>query len=152
MKEIWYRHSLWVTVQYTGYGRTVLTCVLNSHLKTVKIPYTVLTQLSSWRWAEQSSKHVEEYNKCMKIKNLCIKLAKRLSFYHKKTITILTLTSLVTSEVGSQSVGIVYKLELTHMTKDSVILLQLLATFVFLTDCKLTFWCRNIFFILTHPV
>ena len=31
----------------------------------------VLIQLSSWRWAQQCSKHVEECNKCIKIKNLC---------------------------------------------------------------------------------
>jgi len=31
----------------------------------------------SWRWAQQFSKHVEEYNKCIKIKNLFIKLVKK---------------------------------------------------------------------------
>jgi len=49
--SIWYRHSLWVTVQYTGYERTFVTCVLNSHPKRVTIPHALLIQLSSWRWA-----------------------------------------------------------------------------------------------------
>ena len=59
----WYRHTLWVTVQYTGYlcteqspkesddtrycvntwlFSTQVTCVLNSHPKRVTIPDTVL--------------------------------------------------------------------------------------------------------------
>ena len=61
----------------------LVTCVLNSHLKRVTIPDAVLTQLSSWRRAQYCSKHVEECNKCIKIKNLCIKLVKkeRLSKY-----------------------------------------------------------------------
>ena len=66
-----------MTVQYTGYERPVVTCVLNSHLKTVTVPNAVLIQLSSWRWAQECSKHVEEYNKYIKIKNLCIKLVKK---------------------------------------------------------------------------
>jgi hypothetical protein len=47
----------------------------------------VLIQLSSWRWAQQCSKHVEECNKCIKIKNLCIKLVK------KKELSFLNLFS-----------------------------------------------------------
>ena len=59
-----------------------VTCVLNSHLKRMTIPDAVLIQLSSWRWAQYYSKHVEECNKCIKINNLCIKLVnKRLSLY-----------------------------------------------------------------------
>ena len=64
--SIWYRHCLQVPVQYTGYGRTgtcfvgqdgrimfihfcldgtlVVTCALNSHVKTVMIPPAVLIQ------------------------------------------------------------------------------------------------------------
>ena len=78
--SIWYRHSLWVTDQYTGYERkmsAVVNYVLNSHLKRVTITDAVLIQLSSWRWAQWCSKHVEECNKCIKIKNLCIKLVKK---------------------------------------------------------------------------
>ena len=76
--NIWYRHCLWVTVQYTGYEKSPLvTCVLNSHPKTVTIPNVVLMQLSSWRWAQHRSKHVEECNKYIEIKNLCIKLLKK---------------------------------------------------------------------------
>ena len=37
--------SLEVTVQYTGYEETLVTCVLNSHPKTVTIPEAVLIQL-----------------------------------------------------------------------------------------------------------
>jgi len=44
--------SVIVTFQYTGYERTLVTCVLNSHLKRVTIPDAVLIQLSSWRWAQ----------------------------------------------------------------------------------------------------
>ena len=39
--------SLWVTVQYTGYERTLVACGLNSHLNTVTIPDAVLIQMSS---------------------------------------------------------------------------------------------------------
>jgi len=39
----WYRHSLWATVQYTGYERTLVTCVLNSHPNRVTIPDAVLS-------------------------------------------------------------------------------------------------------------
>jgi len=45
--SIWYRHSLWVTVQTTGYYSPLVTCVLNGHLKRVTIPEAVLIQLSS---------------------------------------------------------------------------------------------------------
>jgi len=55
---------------------------VTGHPKRVTIPDAVLTQLSPLRWAQQYSKHVEEYNKRIKIKNLCIKLVKkRLSLY-----------------------------------------------------------------------
>ena len=37
--------SVWVTVQYTGYERTLVICVLNSHLKRVTIPDAVLVLL-----------------------------------------------------------------------------------------------------------
>jgi len=67
-----------VTLHYTGYERTVVTSVLpNSHLKRVTIPDAVLIQLPSWRWVQQCSKRVEKFNKCIKIKNLCIKLVKK---------------------------------------------------------------------------
>jgi len=36
----------------------LVTCVLNSHPKRVTLPDAVLIQLSSWRWAQQCSKHV----------------------------------------------------------------------------------------------
>jgi len=42
--SIWYRHSLGVTVQYTGYAIPVITCDLNNHLKIVTIPDTALIQ------------------------------------------------------------------------------------------------------------
>jgi len=42
-----YRHSLWVIVRYAGDESPLVTCVLNSHLKTVTIPDAVLMQLSS---------------------------------------------------------------------------------------------------------
>ena len=57
----------------------LVTCVLNSHPKRVTIPDAVLIQLSSWRWAQKCSTHVEECNKCIQIKNLCIILVKKLS-------------------------------------------------------------------------
>jgi len=61
-------------LQYTSYASPHVACVLNSHPKIVTIPVALLIQLSSWRWAQYCSKHVEECNKCIKIKNLCIKL------------------------------------------------------------------------------
>jgi len=42
------------------------------HPKRVTIPDARSIQLSSWRWAQQCSKRVEEWNKCIKINNLCI--------------------------------------------------------------------------------
>jgi len=63
-------------------ARPLVVCVLNSHSKRVTIPEAVLIQLSSWRWAHWCLKHVQECNKCIKIKNLSIKLV-------KKTIIIL---------------------------------------------------------------
>jgi len=66
----------------SGYERILVTCVLNSHLKRVTIPDAVLTQFALLRKSTIGSKNVEEYNKCIKIKNVCIKLV-------KKTIIIL---------------------------------------------------------------
>jgi hypothetical protein len=45
--------------------------------KTVTIPDAVLIQLYSWRWAQECSKRVDECNKCIEIKNLCIKSVKK---------------------------------------------------------------------------
>ena len=43
--SIWYRYSIWVTVQFTGYEATPLViCVLNSHLKRVTTPDVTLIQ------------------------------------------------------------------------------------------------------------
>ena len=56
----------------------LITCVLNSPPKRVTIPDSVFIQLSSWRWAQLCSKHVEECNNRIKIKNLFIKLVKKL--------------------------------------------------------------------------
>jgi len=41
--SMWYRHYFWVTVQYTGYERILVTCVLNSHLKRVTVPDAALS-------------------------------------------------------------------------------------------------------------
>ena len=60
----------------TQVTRGLVPCVLNSYTKRVTIPDAVLTQLSSWRWAQYCPKHVEECNKCIKIKNLCIMFVK----------------------------------------------------------------------------
>ena len=101
-----------VLVQYlvsspTDYERTLVACVLNSHPKRISIPDVVLMQLSSWKWAQQCSKHVEESNKCIKIKNLCIKLVKKGHHY--------------TRMHGQQNVNI---LKLFHKTLISLMLWQ----------------------------
>jgi hypothetical protein len=44
-------------------SRWNLTCVPDGHRQRVIIPEAVLIQLSSWRWAQSCSKHVEDSNK-----------------------------------------------------------------------------------------
>ena len=87
------RHRLWMYYSTSSLGdcsvhrlrenkSPFVTCVLNSRLKRVTIPDTVLIQLSSWRWALWCSKHVEECNKFIRIKNLCFKFVKKKKDLH----------------------------------------------------------------------
>ena len=55
------------STQVTRGKSRLLTCALNCHPKTVTLPDAVLIQLSSWRWAQYCSKHVEECNKCINL-------------------------------------------------------------------------------------
>ena len=66
-----------MTVQYTGYERTPVTCVLNSHLKTVTIADAVLIQFVFLKMSIIGLETCRGHNKCIKIKNLCIKLVKK---------------------------------------------------------------------------
>jgi hypothetical protein len=40
------------STQFTKGRSPLVTCILNSHLRRITIPDAVLTQLSSWRWAQ----------------------------------------------------------------------------------------------------
>ena len=44
-------------------ARPVRTCAPDGHLQSVTIPDAVLYNLTSWWWAQQCSKHVDEHNK-----------------------------------------------------------------------------------------
>ena len=66
----WYTNSLFQYIYYIPLH--VSSTIVLIFRRTI-----VLIQLSSWRWAQLCSKHVQECNKCIKIKNLCIELVKK---------------------------------------------------------------------------
>jgi len=56
----------------------LVACVLNSHLKTVTISDTVLIQFVLLKMNTIMLETCRGNNKCIKIKNLCIKLVKKI--------------------------------------------------------------------------
>jgi len=57
--NFWYNYCVLVAVRYAGWGPEYRTATTQR----VIIPDVVSIQLSSWRWAQSCSKHVEDSNK-----------------------------------------------------------------------------------------